>query len=173
MKWCPQQRAGRSEREGETGKNTTSPSRSDVMVVHPGTRVPDRPREAAGRDIANARERERGVHTDPRGRPAQFLRRRLAVEALDLDVLVGPAVVVEVTGPGDVGLDAVVDGAERLLFKTRNSAAWAEECFFEDYASISPEAAARLVEGRKSAWSASITPRSAVSRPTRRCCGPA
>jgi len=40
----------------------------------------------------------------------------------------------------------VVEGADRILFKTRNSAAWADDRFYEDYASISPEAAARLVD---------------------------
>jgi arylformamidase len=119
------------------------------MVVYPGDPAfsIDRAMSLAGGDIANVSEMELGVHTGTHvDAPLHFFDGAPAVEALDLDVLVGPAVVVEVTGPGDVGPDAVVDGAERLLFKTRNSAAWAEERFFEDYASISPEAAALLVE---------------------------
>ena len=119
------------------------------MVVYPGdpTFSIERAMSLAGGDIANVSQMDLGVHTGTHvDAPLHFFDGAPAVEALDLGVLVGPAVVVEVTGPGDIGPDAVVDGAERLLFKTRNSAAWAEEGFYEDYASISPEAATRLVE---------------------------
>ena len=119
------------------------------MVVYPGdpTFSIDRAMSLAGGDIANVSEMELGVHTGTHvDAPVHFFDGAPAVEALDLGVLVGPAVVVEVTGHGDIGPDVVVDGAERLLFKTRNSAAWAEDDFYEDYASISPEAAARLVD---------------------------
>lgn len=118
------------------------------MVVYPGdpTFSIDRAMSLAAGDIANVSEMELGVHTGTHvDAPLHFFEGAPAVEALDLGVLVGPAVVVEVIGPGDIGPDAVVDGVERLLFKTRNSAAWAEEGFYEDYASISPEAATRLV----------------------------
>jgi arylformamidase len=80
--------------------------------------------------------------------PLHFVDGAAAVDALALDALVGAAQVVEVTGPGDIGADAlgpVGGGTERVLFKTRNSAAWAEEGFYEDYASISPAAAERIV----------------------------
>jgi arylformamidase len=68
-----------------------------------------------------------------------------AVDALDLEVLVGAARVVEVRGAGDIGAESVPDGAERILFKTRSSVHWADKGFYEDYAAISPEAAERLV----------------------------
>jgi arylformamidase len=119
------------------------------MVVYPGdpTFSIERVMSLAGGDIANVSQMDLGVHTGTHvDAPRHFFDGAPAVEALDLGVLVGPAVVVEVTGPGDIGPDAVVEGIERLLFKTRNSGAWAEEGFYEDYASISPEAAARLVE---------------------------
>jgi arylformamidase len=119
------------------------------MVVYPGdpTFSIDRAMSLAGGDIANVSQMELGVHTGTHvDAPRHFFDGAPAVETLNLDVLVGPAVVVEVAGPGDIGPDAVVEGAERLLFKTRNSEAAPEDDFYEDFASISPEAATRLVE---------------------------
>jgi arylformamidase len=119
------------------------------MVVYPGDPEfsIERVMSLAAGDVANVSRIDLGVHTGTHvDAPLHFLDGASSVEALDLDVLVGPAVVVEVPGTGDIGADAVVDGAERILFKTRNSAAWAEDGFYEDYASISPEAATRLVE---------------------------
>jgi arylformamidase len=119
------------------------------MVVYPGdpTFSIERVTSLAAGEIANVSRMELGVHTGTHvDAPLHFFDGAAAVEALDLDVLVGPARVVEVSGTGDIGPDAVVDDAERILFKTRSSAAWAEERFYEDYASISPEAASRLVE---------------------------
>jgi arylformamidase len=119
------------------------------MVVYPGDPEfsIERVMSLAAGDVANVSRIDLGVHTGTHvDAPLHFVDGASSVEALDLDVLVGPAVVVEVPGPGDVEPDAVVDGADRILFKTRNSAAWAEDGFYEDYASISPEAATRLVE---------------------------
>jgi arylformamidase len=119
------------------------------MVVYPGdpTFSIERAMSLAGGDIANVSQMELGVHTGTHvDAPRHFFDGAPAVETLDLDVLVGPAVVVEVTGAGDIGPEAVVDGAERLLFKTRNSEAAHDDVFYEDFASISAEAATRLVE---------------------------
>jgi arylformamidase len=119
------------------------------MVVYPGDPEfsIERVMSLAAGDVANVSRIDLGVHTGTHvDAPLHFVDGASSVEALDLDVLVGPAVVVEVPGTGDIGADAVVDGAERILFKTRNSAAWADDGFYEDYASISPEAATRLVE---------------------------
>ena len=121
------------------------------MVVYPGDPMMSLTRvmSLAAGDIANVSQMELGVHTGTHvDAPLHFFDGAAAVEALDLDALVGPAQVVEVAGPGDVGaeaVDAVRHGTERVLFKTRNSAAWAEEGFYEDFAAISPEAASRLV----------------------------
>ena len=50
-------------------------------------------------------------------------------------------------GPEHV-TEAMVAGAERVLFKTRNSSFWAEERFREDFTFITPEAARALVAAR-------------------------
>ena len=119
------------------------------MVVYPGDPAVSitRAMSLAAGDIANVSQMELGVHTGTHvDAPLHFFDGARAVDALHLDALVGPAQVVEVTGQGDIEADSVPESAERVLFKTRNSAAWAEEGFYEDYASISPECASRLVE---------------------------
>ena len=119
------------------------------MVVYPGDPELsiERVMSLGAGDVANVSRMDLGVHTGTHvDAPLHFVEGAAAADALDLDVLVGPAVVVDVPGPGDIEPDAVVDGAERILFKTRNSAAWAEDRFYEDYASISPAAAARIVD---------------------------
>lgn len=121
------------------------------MVIYPGdpplslTRV----QSLAAGDTANVSHLELGVHTGTHvDAPLHFVDGAPAVEALALDVLVGPAEVIEVAGSGDIGadaLDSVGDDTQRVLFKTRNSAAWAGEEYYEDFASISVEAAERLI----------------------------
>jgi arylformamidase len=119
------------------------------MVVYPGdpefaiTRV----LSLAAGDVANVSEMQLGVHTGTHvDAPLHFVEGADTVEELDLGVLVGPAQVVEVSGPGDIEADAVPEGSERVLFKTRNSAAWKHDEFYDDYASITPQAAERLVD---------------------------
>lgn len=72
------------------------------------------------------------------------------VEAMRLDVLIGPALLVAL--PGDAaaitaahldGLDLA--GVERILFATRNSAFNREREFRTDYTYLAPDAAERLV----------------------------
>jgi arylformamidase len=89
-----------------------------------------------------------GTHVDA---PAHFIRGARTVSELPLDALVGRARVVEV--PSDA---AAVDerhvetlvpaGAERVLFKTRNSAFWAGAggTFREDFTYLTPAAARAL-----------------------------
>ena len=89
------------------------------------------------------------THVDP---PGHFIDGGLAVDRLPLDVLIGPAVVVEphpeknlvtATDLGQLGLRR----AERVLIKTRNSYLWAGGPyeFQPDYVSLSKDAAAWLV----------------------------
>jgi arylformamidase len=88
-----------------------------------------------------------GTHVDA---PAHFIEGARKIDALSLDVLIGPARVIRV--PDEVaeidpdflaGCD--LDQVERVLFHTRNSNFWSEG-FRKDFAHLLPEAAEILVE---------------------------
>src|SRR2546426_5932447 len=90
-----------------------------------------------------------GTHVDA---PAHFIEGARKIDALSLEMLIGPARVVRV--PDDVdeidcdflaGCD--LDQVERVLFHTRNSNFWSEG-FRKDFTHLLPEAAQRLVEMR-------------------------
>jgi arylformamidase len=82
-------------------------------------------------DPANVSELRLGTHTgthvDP---PFHFIDGAPTAEALDLNVLVGPAVVADLRGAGATITPAELDGlnlpsgTERLLFRTPNSELW-------------------------------------------------
>lgn len=88
-----------------------------------------------------------GTHVDA---PAHFIEGARKIDALSLDVLIGPARVIRV--PDEVaeidpdflaGCD--LDQVERVLFHTRNSNFW-NEGFRKDFTHLLPEAAEMLVE---------------------------
>ena len=88
-----------------------------------------------------------GTHVDA---PAHFIEGARRVDALPLDVLIGPARVVRV--PDDIEEIDVnflessdLMGIERVLFHTRNSNFWSEG-FRKDFTHLLPEAAEMLVE---------------------------
>ena len=88
-----------------------------------------------------------GTHVDA---PAHFIEGARRIDALPLDVLIGPARVVRV--PDDVTeIDANfisaegLGGIERVLLHTRNSNFWGEG-FRKDFTHLLPEAAEILVE---------------------------
>lgn len=91
-----------------------------------------------------------GTHVDA---PAHFIAGGSGVDALDLRVLVGMALVVHAPQVGTLtaealeGLD-IPPGTERLLFRTRNSEHWAQAggAFDEDFVAISEDGARWLVE---------------------------
>lgn len=89
-----------------------------------------------------------GTHVDP---PAHFVKGRMTLDQLPLDVLIGPARVLDV---GDV---PVIDnhtlaaydltGVKRVLFKTRNSRLWQQtEGFHADFVYLASDAAQSLVD---------------------------
>jgi len=89
-----------------------------------------------------------GTHVDA---PNHFIDGRRRVDQLDLDKLIGPCRVIEIGETAEAVLPehlADLDGVERVLFKTRNSAFWNEQQkgFRTDFAYISPEAARILVD---------------------------
>src|SRR5439155_1061669 len=91
-----------------------------------------------------------GTDFDP---PLHFIEGGNTVDKLPLDALVGPCRVLEFQGPGHVSGDWL-DGAkipkatERLLFKTRNSARWADPTapFTRDFSSINASGAKWCVD---------------------------
>ena len=91
-----------------------------------------------------------GTHVDA---PAHFIDGAGKVEALNLEVLIGDAEVVAVPDDHHAIDDAFVldncsPGAERILFKTRNSAFWSEPKpqFHEDFTYLDLKAAETLVQ---------------------------
>jgi arylformamidase len=91
-----------------------------------------------------------GTHVDA---PHHFLNDHRTVDALPLDVLIGPAHVIQI--PEDVDLITanilekaeIPSGTSRLLFKTRNSRLWerGEKGFIKDFVGISVDGAGWLV----------------------------
>jgi len=90
-----------------------------------------------------------GTHVDA---PLHFLEDGAGSEALPLEPLIGPVHVVDATGVEHAldeaalrGLDLPV-GAERLLFKTRNSRLWESDVFTRDFVRLTGDGAAYLLE---------------------------
>lgn len=91
-----------------------------------------------------------GTHLDA---PAHFIRGGAAVETLDLNVLIGPALVVDARGRGHLTAEdfealAIPPGVQRLLLRTDNSAIWqrGQTAFAEDFVAIDPSGARWLVQ---------------------------
>lgn len=111
------------------------------MVTYPGdpeVRL-ERVSTIAGGDMANISRVDLGVHTGTHvDAPLHFIEGAPAVEDLALDVLVGPAFVVDAThvhGDLDEALELAV-AADRILFKTRNSELWSQTEFSEDFVRV-------------------------------------
>ena len=91
-----------------------------------------------------------GTHVDA---PAHFIPGGAGVDALDLNVLVGPALVVDTLENNTLSAKVlrgllIPPGAERVLFRTRNSERWArgEREFSKDFVAITGDGARWLVE---------------------------
>lgn len=91
-----------------------------------------------------------GTHVDA---PVHFFDGQPGVDTVPLETLIGPAWVADATDVTDVLDDAALsrvdipDEAERVLFKTSNSALWDAPRFVEDFVTVSPEGA-RTLAGR-------------------------
>jgi arylformamidase len=89
-----------------------------------------------------------GTHIDA---PLHFLVGGMPVDQLPVDVLVGPALVVEMPveleiTAADLEAAAIPSGTERILFKTRNSRLLDDEDFRRDFVYLTLDAARWLVE---------------------------
>jgi arylformamidase len=88
-----------------------------------------------------------GTHVDP---PAHFLPGAVTVEHLSLDVLIGPAWLAHIPGPGPITggmLEAaqIPAGTTRLLLHTENSDR-PHHAFDPDFVALAPDAAGWLLE---------------------------
>ncbi|MHB8173243.1 MAG: cyclase family protein, partial [Nitrospirota bacterium] len=87
-----------------------------------------------------------GTHVDP---PFHFFPDGKTAELIPLDIMIGPARVVEANAEGidrDFLAGAGVEGAVRVLLKTRNSAFCEDPAFHEDFAYLTPDGAEFLME---------------------------
>jgi len=91
-----------------------------------------------------------GTHVDA---PHHFMNDGRTVENLPLDALAGPAFVLHLPDSVNIVTAAILEtsdippGAERLLFRTRNSAIWqrGEQVFQKGFVAIAPDAAEWVV----------------------------
>lgn len=105
-------------------------------------------------DAANVSHLNFGAHTGTHiDAPAHFIKGAAKIESLDLDVLIGKALVVEVPESHIViDVDFVAQhcpsGPKRVLFKTRNSGFWSNPAgpFRTDFTYLDLSAAKKLVE---------------------------
>ena len=107
----------------------------------------------AGGDAANVSLLHFGAHTGTHvDAPSHFIEGAAKVDAMPLDALVGPArVILMPDGVGAIEASHLpsrsLEGATRLIFKTRNSAFWSDTTpgFRQDFTYVTPGAARALV----------------------------
>jgi arylformamidase len=75
-----------------------------------------------------------------------FLEGAAGAEALPLEALLGPCVVVEAAGLTEADVVAAPAGPERVLFKTPNSELWARDEFPERFARLDGAGARVLID---------------------------
>ena len=90
-----------------------------------------------------------GTHVDA---PLHFVEDAAAADGVPLDVLVGPARVLDLTGREVITAEALerqnLNGAIRILLKTDASAFWADDHFHEQFPHLDDDAARLLVDRR-------------------------
>ena len=124
---------------------------SKSLIVWPGDPAVNitQPLHLAKGDTATVSQLEMSAHTGTHvDAPAHFILGGSGVDALDLNVLVGPALVVEALDADALSADVLRElpispGTERVLFHTRNSDRWArgEREFSEDFVAITEDGA--------------------------------
>jgi arylformamidase len=107
---------------------------------------------AAG-DVCNVSRLDFGVHSGTHvDAPVHFIDGASGVESISLDVLIGPALVVDASGvDGVIDRDtverlAIPPSTDRVLFRGRNSSLWNEPDFQRSFIGISEDGAACLIE---------------------------
>jgi arylformamidase len=118
------------------------------MVTYPGDPQVhiERAASIAGGDVVNLTRIDFGLHSGTHvDAPVHFIEDAAGVDAIPLDALVGPCEVVEAQDLSPASVTAA-PVAERILFKTPNSALWARDEFVDDFARLDGDAARLLVE---------------------------
>lgn len=128
---------------------------SNALPVWPGDPPPDLRRVLSmdNGDAINLSQLTCGVHTGTHiDAPLHFVRDGIGIDALDLDVLVGPCLVVH--APDVDAIDAALldqlqipSNTTRILFRTRNSEIWArgDNTFHTDFVAIDQSGAEWIV----------------------------
>ena len=111
----------------------------------------DRVSDMAGGAVCNLSRLDLGSHTGTHiDAPCHFIPGAGGIETVPLAALAGPALVVDATA-ADTDLDEpfvrqrVPPGAERVIFKTRNSQLWDLDGFSRDFIGMTESAARYLV----------------------------
>jgi arylformamidase len=122
------------------------------MVTYPGDPAVTLERVAslANGDVVNLSRLDFGVHSGTHvDAPVHVIDGAAGAETLPLDVLIGPARVLDLTAAERLDA-AAFDGVElarRILLKTRNSELWARDSFAEDFLALTEDGARVLVDG--------------------------
>jgi arylformamidase len=129
---------------------------SESLIVWPGDPAPhfSQPSHLDRGHLATVTRLDMGAHTGTHvDAPCHFIRGGASVDSLALDVLVGPALLVHAL-EADVLSAAVLEqlaippGAQRVLFRTRNSDRWVrqEREFDQDFVAVAEDGAHWLIE---------------------------
>ena len=102
-------------------------------------------------DFANVSALSMGAHTGTHiDAPRHFFNDGKTVDQIPLNLLIGPARVVEVAGVKDISRALIsslnLEDCERLLFKTSNSSLWDKTSFQEEFTYLAECASEYLVE---------------------------
>jgi arylformamidase len=136
--------------------DVTVPIREGMPVYdqNPGVHI-ERARSIAAGDTVNISRLDLGSHTGTHvDAQLHFFEDGAGAETIEPEALIGAAHVVDATAlDADIDADALArlelpEGAERLLFKTRNSELWRLDHFTRDFIRFVESGARRLVEAR-------------------------
>ncbi len=129
---------------------------SEALIVWPGDPAIHitQPSHLDKGDKATVSRLDMGAHTGTHvDAPCHFIPGGPGVDSLDLDTLVGPALVVEAPANGHITADllkglAIPSHTPRVLFHTRNSELWSrgERSFSKDFVGITADGAQWLAD---------------------------
>jgi len=120
------------------------------MITYPGdpTVTLERVVSIADGGVSNLSRLDFGVHSGTHvDAPVHFIDGAAAAETLALDVLIGPARVLDLTGADRLDASAF-DGValeERVLLKTSNSELWNRDTFADEFLALTEDGARRLI----------------------------